>query len=125
MSFSITTILYTTSLFLILLGLFGAMTRKNLLRLIISLDVIDLGVNIFLVTIGYVKDGRTPIYIVGNGTPDLATQAAHMVDPVPQALVLTSIVIGFGVTAMALTLATRLYERKNTLEVSELRGLKW
>ena len=125
MNISITTLLYTTSLILILLGLYGALTRKNLIRLVVSLDVIDLGVNIFLVAIGYIKDGRTPIYVVGNGAPDLSAQAAHMVDPVPQALVLTSIVIGFGVTALALTLVTRLYERRKSLEVSELRGLKW
>jgi multisubunit Na+/H+ antiporter MnhC subunit len=48
-----------------------------------------------------------------------------MVDPLPQSLVLTAIVIGFGVTAVALTLLMRLYERKGTVMVSDLRGLKW
>ncbi len=48
-----------------------------------------------------------------------------MVDPLPQALVLTAIVIGFGVTAVALTLIMRLYERNGTVMVSDLRGLKW
>lgn len=120
---SISAVLYTTSIILILLGLYGALTRKNLIRTVISLDVIDLGVNIFLITIGYIKDGRAPIYVVGSGS--LSDQAAHMADPLPQSLVLTAIVIGFGVTAVALTLVMRLYEKRKTVEVSETRGLKW
>ncbi len=120
---SISAVLYTTSIILILLGLYGALTRKNLIRTVISLDVIDLGVNIFLITIGYIRNGRAPIYVVGSG--NLSDQAARMVDPLPQSLVLTAIVIGFGVTAVALTLIMRLYEKRKTVEVSETRGLKW
>jgi multisubunit Na+/H+ antiporter MnhC subunit len=48
-----------------------------------------------------------------------------MTDPIPQALVLTSIVIGFGVTALALTLIVKLYKNTGTLDVSKIRGLKW
>jgi len=121
---SISAVLYSTSLILILLGLYGVLTRKNLIRVVISLDVVDLGVNIFLVTIGYVRDGRAPIYLA-DAQMSLADQASRMVDPLPQSLVLTAIVIGFGVTAVALTLLMRLYERKGTVMVSDLRGLKW
>ncbi len=120
---SVSAVLYTTSIILILLGLYGALTRKNLIRIVISLDVIDLGVNIFLITIGYIRDGRAPIYVVGSSS--LSDQASRMVDPLPQSLVLTAIVIGFGVTAVALTLIMRLYEKRKTVEVSDTRGLKW
>jgi len=48
-----------------------------------------------------------------------------MVDPVPQALVLTSIVIGVAVLALALSLAIRLYEYYGTLNLRKVRGLKW
>lgn len=121
---SVSAVLYSTSLILILLGLYGVLTRKNLVRVVISLDVVDLGVNIFLVTIGYIRDGRAPIYL-SDAPLSLVDQASRMVDPLPQALVLTAIVIGFGVTAVALTLIMRLYERKGTVMVSDLRGLKW
>jgi multicomponent Na+:H+ antiporter subunit C len=121
---SVSAVLYSTSLILILLGLYGVLTRKNLVRVVISLDVMDLGVNIFLGTIGYIRDGRAPIYLA-DVPASLADQASRMVDPLPQALVLTAIVIGFGVTAVALTLIMRLYERKGTVMVSDLRGLKW
>jgi len=48
-----------------------------------------------------------------------------MVDPVPQALVLTAIVIGFGVTAVALALVIRLYRHHGTLNIDEIKNLKW
>ena len=51
--------------------------------------------------------------------------AERIVDPVPQALVLTAIVIGVGVTALMLAYAVRLYAREGTLDVSAFRRLKW
>jgi len=48
-----------------------------------------------------------------------------MVDPVPQALVLTAIVIGLGVTAVALALVIRLYDHHKTLNINKIRKLKW
>jgi multicomponent Na+:H+ antiporter subunit C len=48
-----------------------------------------------------------------------------MVDPVPQALVLTAIVIGFAVTAVALSLVIRLYKHHNTSNIDQIKSLKW
>jgi multicomponent Na+:H+ antiporter subunit C len=50
---------------------------------------------------------------------------SKMVDPIPQALVLTAIVIGLGVTALALALAIRVYGHYKTLDTRKIRGLKW
>ena len=66
----------------------------------------------------YVDGGGVPIFTAGQ-------TAANMVDPVPQALVLTAIVIGFGVTALMLTLVMRIYSIYGTVDASRLRGLKW
>ena len=55
----------------------------------------------------------------------LTVDAAKIVDPIPQALVLTAIVIGVGVTALMLTYVVRLHDREGTLDVRELRNLKW
>jgi len=64
--------------------------------------------------------GTAPIF-----SPGYEEAAAQMVDPVPQALVLTAIVIGFGVTAVALSLIIRLYRHHHTLEIDEIKRLKW
>ena len=54
-----------------------------------------------------------------------AQAVARIIDPLPQALVLTAIVIGVGVTALMLTYAYRLYVAKGTLDIASFRELKW
>jgi multisubunit Na+/H+ antiporter MnhC subunit len=54
-----------------------------------------------------------------------ATAVARIIDPVPQALVLTAIVIGVGVTALMLAYAYKLYEKKRTLDIAKFTELKW
>lgn len=109
-------VLYGTAFALLLIGLYGLLARRNLIRMVIGLSIAELGVNLFLVTLGYVDGGIVPIF-PGEG--------AIMVDPVPQALVLTAIVIGFGITALALTLVMRIYRSQGTVDTARMRGLKW
>ncbi len=110
---------YIASLSLILIGLYGVLVKKNLIKIVLSLSLINAGIHILLIAIGYI-DGRTaPIF----STPELRPE--QMVDPVPQALVLTAIVIGLAITALALTIVIRLYDHHKTLDVSKIRELKW
>ena len=87
--------------------------------MIIGLDIMDTGVNLFLISIGYIKKGTAPIF----SKPGLNPKT--MVDPVPQALVLTAIVIGVAVLAMALSLAIRLYQHYGTLDMRRIKEQKW
>jgi multisubunit Na+/H+ antiporter MnhC subunit len=91
-------------------GLYGVVTKRNLLKMIIALSVIDYGVNMFIITRGYIDSCTAPIIESGKTFP-------CMVDPIPQALTLTSIVIGASVTALALSLAIGLYKYRGTLQV--------
>jgi len=111
-------ILYATSFSLIIIGLYAVLSQRNLIRIVIGLNIADVGINLLLVTLGYIDGGRVPIFTSGQG-------AAGMADPVPQALVLTAIVIGFGVTALMLTLVMRIHAKYGTIDASRLRGLKW
>ena len=113
---NLSVVLYITSLALFIIGLYGLLARRNLIRMVIGLSIAELGVNLFLVTIGYVEAGVAPIF---PGT------AERMVDPIPQALVLTAIVIGFGITALALTLVMRIHASQGTVDTARMRGLKW
>jgi len=77
--------------------------------------------NLFLILLGYRKGGVAPIVSENmNITEFLATS----VDPLPQALVLTSIVIGLGVTTLAIAICIRLYEKYGTFDITEIRRLK-
>ncbi len=102
---------------LILIGIYGLMTTKHMIKLIIALNVMELGANIFIISIGFVAHGLAPIY-----TADLPNQAFSFVDPLPQAMVLTAIVIGFGVSALGLVVAQNIYKKHGTYDLSEIGG---
>lgn len=112
----------TTGFILILMGLYGALTKRNILRIIVSFTVANTGVNLILVAVGYMPGRSAPILDEAVSVADAATL---IIDPLPQALVLTAIVIGVGVTALMLTYAYKLYEVKGTLDISKCRDLKW
>jgi multisubunit Na+/H+ antiporter MnhC subunit len=111
---------FGASILLILIGLYAVLTKRSLIKIVIGLSIIDGGIHLLLITIGYLKEGTAPIFSKG-----FENVAAKMVDPVPQALVLTAIVIGFAVTAVALSLIIRLYKHHQTLEIDEIKRLKW
>ena len=111
-----------TGFIVILIGLYGALTNRNILRMIVSFAVANTGVNLVLVGIGYLGGRTAPI--LDEAVP-VAEAAARIIDPVPQALVLTAIVIGVGVTALMLAYAYRLYQSKGSLDISKHVDLKW
>ena len=111
-----------TGFILILLGLYGALSNRNILRMIVAFTVANTGVNLVLVAIGYINGRTAPIL---NDAVPVAEAAKRIIDPVPQALVLTAIVIGLGVTALMLAYAYKLYQTKGSLDISKHTDLKW
>jgi multisubunit Na+/H+ antiporter MnhC subunit len=107
---------------LIVIGLYGALTNRNILRMIVAFSVANTGVNLVMVAVGYLHGRTAPIL---NEAVPVAEAAARIIDPVPQALVLTAIVIGVGVTALMLAYAYKLFETKGTLDISKYTELKW
>lgn len=118
----ISTIVLTTGFILMLIGLWGIFSHRNILRIIIGISLLDTGIHIVMVAIGYVARGTAPI--IDKALPlDEAVQRA--VDPVPSALVVTAIVIGLAVTAVMLAYAIRLYQAKGTLSIDAFTESKW
>ena len=103
-------IFYSAAIGLILIGIGGLVLSTHLLRMIFGLALLEAGANLLLVMTGYREDAAAPIIVDGN-----IPQA--MVDPIPQALVLTAIVIGVGVLAVALALAVRIQRAYGTLDM--------
>ena len=110
---------YIVSFFLLALGLFTIVTKHNLIKTVIGMTVLDYGVNILLITVGYTPGGTSPIF-----TANELSATTYFVDPIPQALTLTSIVIGACVTAMALSIVMMLEEQYGTLDTREIRRLR-
>ncbi len=101
---------------LVILGLYTLVFKRNLIKIAIGLNLVECGVNLFLITLGYRSDAVAPIY----------TMAAkeEMVLPTPQALTLTSIVIGLATTALILSFAILIYKHYGTVNASKVRRLK-
>jgi len=119
MGFLTDNIYYIGAFGLIFIGFFIILVKRNLIKVIIGFGILDTGINLFLIAIGYISNGTAPIF----SKPGL--DAGNMVDPVPQALVLTSIVIGVAIMALALSLAIRLYKHYGTLDLRKIREQKW
>jgi multicomponent Na+:H+ antiporter subunit C len=111
--------IYSLCLVLIFVGLYGVVINRNIMKIVLSLLIMEHGVHLLLIMIGYRNGGNPPIMEQGMTT---AMFAGNAVDPIPQALVLTSIVIGLGVLAMLVALCIRLYERYRTFDVDKMRS---
>ncbi|MCK5241717.1 cation:proton antiporter subunit C [bacterium] len=113
--------IYSLCLILIGIGLYGILTKRNIVKIIIGFVIMEAGVHLLLILIGYRMQGEAPILQPGMKLSEFITRA---VDPLPQALTLTSIVIGLGVLALMIAIAIRLYERYKTFDITEMRRLK-
>ncbi len=111
-----------TGFALILIGLYGILSKKNIIKIIVGFSLFDTGLHVLIVTVGYIKGGTAPILDSVVGTTNVASK---IVDPVPQALVLTAIVIGLGVTALMLAYALKMYQAKKSLDISDFKDMKW
>lgn len=118
----IATIAITAGFGLIMIGLYGALTNRNMLRMIVAFTVANTGVNLVLVAVGHMFGRTAPI--LDSAVP-VAEAVSRIIDPVPQALVLTAIVIGVGVTALMLAYVYRLHQTKHTLDIAKYTELKW
>ena len=109
----------TTGTILLLIGLWALLTNRDIIRMIVGFTLFDGGLHLIMISIGFITGGTAPII------EKLSDIGKVYVDPVPQALVLTSIVIGLGVTALMLTYAVNMYKKKGTLKIEKFEELKW
>lgn len=121
-SLPVSSIVLATGLILILIGLWGVLAHRNILRIIIGFSLIDTGIHIVIVAIGYISQGTAPIVDAALRQSDAPVRA---VDPIASALAVTAIVIGLSVTAVMLAYAIRLYESKKTLSIDAFSESKW
>jgi len=110
-------LVYLAVLILFCVGIYCILAKKNLIKIIIGLGIIEYALNLLFVVLGYRYQGRAPILARDQVITDI-------VDPLPQALVLTAIVIGLATTALMVAIAVRLYEKYGTFDITQIRKLK-
>ena len=108
---------YAVAAWLFLIGLYGLISSRNLVHLIICVGVIQSSSYVLLLAVGYRTGAAAPVFVdIPVGT--------RAVDPVVQALMLTDVVVEVTVVALLLALAIQVHKRHGTLNPDELRKLK-
>jgi multicomponent Na+:H+ antiporter subunit C len=108
---------YAVAAWIMVVGLYGVVTSRNLIHLIICLTVVQSSTYLLLLSIGYKRDGVPPVFADVPPSP-------RAVDPVVQALTLTDVVVGTTVAALLLAVAVQAHKRFGTLDPEELRPLR-
>jgi multicomponent Na+:H+ antiporter subunit C len=104
---------YAVAAWLFGIGLYGMVTSRNLIHLIVCLAVLQTSTYVLLLAIGYVNSGKAPIFA------DIP-QKSTVVDPVVQALTLTDVVVEATVIALLLALTMQAHKRFGTLDPDEM-----
>ena len=110
---------YVLCTVLFCIGIYAILSKKNIIKIILGVVIAEYAVNLLLVLVAYKAGGRAAIF---SETEVISPES--MVDPLPHALVLTSIVIGLATTAFLIALAIRLYGKYGTFDVTRMRELR-
>ncbi len=107
---------------LLIIGIWAMLTHKNLIRIIIGFSLMDTGIHVIMVSVGYIGGKTAPIL---DKAVDKASALTRVVDPIPSALVLTAIVIGLAVTALMLSYAVRMVHKGKSLSIDDYQESRW
>jgi multicomponent Na+:H+ antiporter subunit C len=117
MEFFVGTFNYLIYVVLILIGFYGMMAKKNLMKKLIGMTIFQWSIILFYISIGSKKGGTVPVV-----DPSLhpAIRAVDYINPLPHVLMLTAIVVGVATTGIALALLILVYRNYGTLEEDEI-----
>ncbi len=101
---------------LFLVGVYGILTKRDLIKIILSIGIMSYAANLMFILFAYKGGGIFPILQEG-------VESMPMVDPLPQALVLTAIVIELGTTALLVALAIKIFQHYNTFDITKIKRL--
>ena len=108
---------FVVAAFLVCVGLFGIVTSRSLVHVVICLGVMQASTYVLLLAVGYRSNAHAPVY---SGIP----KSAQVVDPVVQALTLTDVVVEATVSALLLALAVQARKRFGTVDPDELGSIR-
>ena len=116
--------LYALCFLLFMIGLYCAVVKKNMVKIVVGSMVREYAANILLIMLGYRFGGIAPILDKSLASDMNQFFVERSVDPLPQALVLTAIVISLGSLALMISICIRTYEKYGTFDITEIRRLK-
>jgi multicomponent Na+:H+ antiporter subunit C len=107
---------------LMMIGLYGITVKKNFMKKVIGLSILQTAVILFFVSIGAKRNATIPIieHVYDGG--QTAVRAGHFINPLPHVLMLTAIVVAVATLGVALALIIKIYKQYGTLEEDEILG---
>ena len=105
------------------IGIWAMIAKRNLVKKIIGMNIMQTAIILFYVSIGAKRDATLPILLHGHGDAHHhAVHAADYINPLPHVLMLTAIVVSVATLGVALALAMKVHRRYNTLDENEILG---
>ncbi|MFA5858283.1 MAG: sodium:proton antiporter [Elusimicrobiota bacterium] len=111
---------YILCFILFCIGLYAVVIKRHIIKIIIGIGIMEYAVNLLFILIGY-KHGAGFPFIEENMK---VMAGVSMVDPLPQAIVMISIIINLTVVAIMVALAVRIYEKYGTFDITKIKRLK-
>ena len=111
---------YWLYIILMMIGLYGIMTKKNLVKKIIGMNILQTAVILFFISAGAKEEATIPIIEHGHDSAHTALSASHYINPLPHVLMLTAIVVAVATLGVALALVIRIHQQYRTLEEDEI-----
>ena len=111
---------YWVYIALMMIGLYGIIVKKNIMKKIIGLSILQTAVILFFVSIGAKRDATIPIIDHTTASAQTAISATHFINPLPHVLMLTAIVVAVATLGVALSMVIKIYREYNTLEEDEI-----
>ena len=106
---------YLLCMVLFSVGFYAVFVKRNLLKIIIGVAIMGYAVNLFFLLVGFKKGADVPI---------IEKTGQVFVDPLAQAFILVTVLVGLSLTLLLVALAMRLYEKYKTLDMDEIKTLK-
>jgi multicomponent Na+:H+ antiporter subunit C len=105
-----------------MVGFYAIITKKNLVKKIIGMNIVQTAIILFYISIGAKKGATLPIITHGHDAAAHTVHASDYINPLPHVLMLTAIVVAVATLGVALALAIKIYRQYNTLEEDEIHA---
>ena len=111
---------YWMYIILMMVGLYGMIVKKNLIKKIIGMNIFQTAIILFYISIAAKKNATIPIISHAHDSAHATVHAADIINPLPHVLMLTAIVVAVATLGVALALAIKVYRQYHTLEEDEI-----
>jgi len=112
---------YWVYILLMMIGLYAMIAKKNLVKKIIGMNILQTAVILFFISVSVKKDATIPILLHGHSGAEHGVHAMQYINPLPHVLMLTAIVVAVATLGVALSLVIKIYRQYRTLEEDEIR----